>query len=163
MKTEGLVLESKYAEFQFCIKGPIRKVWRDGFPVDESQIITLQFDRYLCELDDMARNQEWTPDHRVHVEGALDRHFGDPSFRDMWVHKAPKIAPPWPTYDATHHNQVAVIAQATGMVTEALTYETRGREPRPSVVEKLQELLSGPGEVDAVPAVEHEQDELYAA
>ena len=146
MQIDGLVLESKYPEYQWCIKGPIRKVWKDGFPVDEPKLLVLQFDRYLCEVDEMVQNQEWTPEDKEYVARIMERDLVDPRFRDAWQHQAPKIHPPWPTYDETHHNQVPVIAKATGQVAEALAYEERGRPdgPRESVVKKLRALLAEP-------------------
>lgn len=144
MNLEGLVLESKYPEYQLCVKGPIHKVWRDGFPVDEAKILVLEFDRFICEVDVMNSNQEWNEPERESVVRALERHFNDPSFRDVWVHEAPKPSMPWPTYNETHHNQIAIIAKATGQIEAALAYESRGREggPRDSVVKKLQELAA---------------------
>jgi hypothetical protein len=142
MDIDGLVLESKYPEYQFLIKGPLEQVWRDGFPVQENQIIALQFDRYLCEVDLMAQNQEWGEAQKQAVAGAIKRQLDDPQARDMWVHVTPKPPKPWPTYDDTLESQVVSIAQATGTVSEALVYEQRGREggPREKVVAKLQEL-----------------------
>jgi hypothetical protein len=162
---EGLVLESKYPEHQFLIKGPLEKVWRDGFPVDEFSIIPLQFDRYLCEVDVMAREQEWNDDQREAVTRALDRSLGDPGFRDMWVHEIPKPPKPWVTYDDTHHAQIAMIAQATGTMAETLAYETRGRPegPRDGVVKKLQELIEAQGkEADGGPEEPLQSDEMVA-
>lgn len=160
MELNGVVLESKYAEYQFLIKGPLQKMWRDGFPVEEHKIIPLQFDRYLCELDVMAQNQEWDEQQREAVARTIEQQFNDPSFTDMWVHKAPVPPLPWPTYNETHHNQIPVIAQATGMVSAALAYEQRGREegPRPSVEQKLKELLAS----DDSASTAVEQDDLFA-
>jgi hypothetical protein len=143
IELDGLVLESKFPEYQFLIKGPLEKVWRDGFPVDEQQIIPLQFDRYLCEVDEVAKTQEWNEGQREAVAHALARSLDDHSFRDMWVHEAPRPPKPWPTYDETHHQQIPMIAQATGQMHEALAYEQRGRAegPRDGVVKKLQEQI----------------------
>lgn len=167
MDLHGVVLESKYAEYQFLIKGPLQKMWRDGYPVEEHQIIPLQFDRYLCEMDVMAANQEWGEGQRESVSRAIEQQMNDPSFRDMWVHVAPKPPLPWPTYDETHHNQIPVIAQATGMIEAALAYEQRGREggPRPSVEQKLRELQEGHGADVAdrgAPAPDAQPDEMFA-
>jgi hypothetical protein len=166
MDIDGLVLESKYPEYQFLIKGPLEQVWRDGFPVQENQIISLQFDRYLCEVDVMAQNQEWGEPQKQSVAGAVERQLNDPQYRDMWVHITPKPTKPWPTYDETPPNQVVSIAQATGTVTQALVYEQRGREggPREAVVAKLQELhdniLKAGGEALDPDA---ETEEIFAA
>lgn len=160
MKLEGLVLESKYPQFQMLVKGPMQKVWKDGFPIDEQKIIVLEFDRFICELDEMKLAQEWGAGELESVERQLERQLRDPSFRDAWVHEMPKPAKPWPTYDETHHNQIPTIAQATGQVESALTYETRGREPRESVVKKLQALLAEEPTHDGSPA--ETPDELFA-
>lgn len=142
MDITGVVLESKYPQFHFLIKGPMQQVWRDGFPVQEQKIIDLSFDRYLLEVDVAAREQEWTAEERESVARGIEVSLNDPSFRDMWVYEIPKPPLPWPTYDETHHNQIPSIAQATGMVHAAIAYEQRGREggPRESVVSKLQQL-----------------------
>ena len=166
MDINGLVLESRYPEYHFLIKGPFQQVWRDGFSVQEQKIIDLAFDRYLLEMDVAAREQEWTAEERESVTRALQASFDDPTFRDMWVHQIPKPPLPWPTYDSTHHNQIAVIAQATGMVHAALAYEQRGREggPRESVVTKLQQLAEETEDVGGESRdPEAEADEIFAA
>jgi len=159
MDIDGVVLESKYPEFQFLIKGPLQKMWRDGFPVEEHKIIALQFDRYLCELDVMAKNQEWTEEERESVARTIAQQLDDPSFRDMWVHEIPRPPKPWPTYDETPEAQIVTIATATGTVFAALAYEQRGREPRPAVLAKLEKLA----EADEESPGEAEADEIFAA
>lgn len=162
MKLEGLVLESKYAEYIQLIKGPMQKVWKDGFPVDEQEVLPLEFDRYLCVLDDVLQAKEWGEIQREHIERYLERALRDPSFVDFWVHETPKVMPPWPNYNDTHHNQIPVVAQSVGLVREALTYETRGREggPRESVVKKLSEILNE--DVPSVVSADVTEDELLA-
>lgn len=46
---------------------------------------------------------------------------------------------PWAKYNETHHNQIPTLAEATGLVAEALAYE-RENKNRESVVSKLEEL-----------------------
>jgi|SRR5215475_6472477 len=144
MNIDGLILESRYPEYQFLIKGPLHKMWRDGFPVDEQKILILQFDRFICFIDDMVREQEWTDEDQLFAARQLEQSFNDPKYRDMWVHEPVRPARPWPTYDETHWKQIHTIAQATGMVHEALAYEQQGREdgPRPEVVKFLQNLVA---------------------
>lgn len=142
MEIEGLLLESKYPEYRFVVKGPLQKVWIDGFPVDEQKILTLEFDRYICDVEQLAVEQEWTPGDREAVSGTLDRFLRDPMFRDMWIHEAPKPPKPWPNYDEMDAKQIPVVAQATQQIDEALAYETRGRKPRSTVVAALEKLQS---------------------
>lgn len=157
----SVALESRYPQLEFCIKGPRQTTWVDGYPVQLPKHIVLQFDRYICVLEDMANEQEWTDEDKEFVTNAIDAHLKKPSFTDFWIHEAPKPGKPWPTYDDTHHNQVPIVAQATGMVREALVYEERGRPggPRESVVKKLSELLEASDKGD--PTVS--EDELAAA
>lgn len=158
MELEKLVLESKYPQYQFIVKGPRITVWKDGYPVQEPKHIVLFFDRFLCVMEDTIRDQELSEEDCDFVKRGIEAAFKNPTFTDMKIHEAPKINAPWPTYDTTHHNQVPVIASQIGMVAEAIAYETRGREggPRESVVKKLAELQNG------APAPDHE-DDLVAA
>lgn len=159
MELKGLVLESVYPEYTYLVKGSRHTVYREGYPVEEAKLLTLRFDRYLCEVDDMIREQEWNDEDMKLMEAKIEWDMQNPTFRDMWVHSAPKIEAPWPTYDETHHNQVAAVAIATGLVSEALTYETRGRDggPRASVVEKLQQALASSDSLDEEVDVEEEE------
>jgi len=159
MNLKGLILESRYAGYQFLVKGPQHKVWRDGYPVDEQKIIPLQFERYICMLDDMDREQEWDDADRESVSRMLDMLMANPSFNDMWVHVAAKPPAPWPTYDTTHPKQIHTIADSIGMAQEALSYELHGREggPRPDVVKNLQGLTQ-----NAPVAQPEETDEMVA-
>ena len=141
------------------MKGPLHKAWRDGFPVDEQKILQLQFERYICFVDDMIRRQEWTPEDIEHAARQIEYMLGDPTQKDMWLHELPVVTPPWPTYDETHHKQIHVIAQSIGLVGEALTYETRSREggPRPEVVKNLEAALG-----EQAPEPVGEEAALYA-
>jgi hypothetical protein len=162
----GLVLESKFAEYQYLAKGPLHKVWRDGFPVDEQKILRLHFERYICFVDQMAREQEWTPEDCEYALRQIAQQLATPQYHDMWVHLPAKVEPPWPTYDETHPKQIHTIAQAIGMVAEALAYENRRPGgPRTMVVENLQNALGDAPAAPAPEAVEEgapESDEMYA-
>jgi hypothetical protein len=163
MDINGLVLESRYAEYQFLIKGPLQKVWRDGYPVEEHQIIPLEFDRYLCELDLMATRQEWNEIQKEAVTGAIERQLNDPSFRDMWVHEKPRPPLPWPNYDTMKETQILMVAQATGQAREALAYELqRDGGARETVVKKLQGLIESDGDSGTVDP-DAETEDLFAA
>jgi hypothetical protein len=161
----GLVLESKFAEYQFLAKGPMHQVWRDGFPVQEQKILRFEFDRYICLVDQMVREQEWTPEDCTYAMRHVATMLADQRYTDMWVHVKPKITPPWPTYDETHPKQIHTVAQAVGLVREALAYEQqREGGPRQMVVENLQKALGD----DPVPPPEPQEaseevaDEMYA-
>lgn len=146
---EGLVLESMYADYNLCVKGPIITDWADGFPKQVPKHIVLDFDSFICEVDDVVNKNELTDEDKQFVARTLERILKNPSFVDVWIHEKPKVNPPWPTYDSIPATQVAAMANSIGMVRDALTYETRGREPRDVVVKKLQELL---GEDAGTPA-----------
>ena len=159
MDITGLILEAQAPQYQVLLKGPLHKVWRDGFPVDEQKILQLQFDRYICFVDDMQRRQEWTDEDRTFVERGIEQLLDDPSFREMWVHVPVRPPAPWPTYDETHHKQIHVVAASVGLIEQALAYELHGREdgPRPEVVKNLEAAKSK--QPEGVP----EGEEIYAA
>jgi hypothetical protein len=160
MNIDGLILESKFPEYQFLIKGPFHKVWRDGFPVDEQKILILQFDRYICMVDDMVQEQEWTEEDKEFALRQLEVQMNNPKYRDMYVHVPKRPDKPWPTYDDTHHKQIPNIAVATGTVHTALAYErTREGGGRPEVVAKLEELALQ--DLEGTPAPVQE-DEMVA-
>ena len=158
MNLDGLILESKYAEYQFCLKGPTETTWQDGFPRQQPKHIVLEFDSYTCVVEDEARNKEWTDEDKEYISRTLDRFLNDRAFNEMWVHEKPKPALPWPKFNETHHKQVPVIAAATGTVAEALAYEEYGRDggPRPEVMERLRELLNNGTAAEAAEEVDEE-------
>jgi hypothetical protein len=168
MDINGLILESRCSETLMLLKGPLQQVWRDGFPVQEQKILRLQFDRYLCEVDQQGREQEWTEEERLYVARGINAQLSDPGRRDeVWVHVVAKPPLPWPTYDETHPKQIHTIAKATGVVREALAYEQRrDGGPRPDVVRlleaSLEELPPGETEPEPEPEPEPEGDEMYA-
>jgi len=161
MNIDGLILESRHPEYQFLIKGPMQKVWRDGFPVDEQKILILQFDRFICFTDDMIREQEWTEEDKEFCGRGLEQILGDPKQRAMWIHEPKKPPLPWPTYDDTPSKQIHTIAQATGMINEAIAYESSGREggARPEVLKNLQVLAQA---AEAETITDEELDEMTA-
>jgi hypothetical protein len=140
-------------------------VWRDGYRVEEQKILVLQFDRFICFTDDMAKEQEWTPEDKEYAARGLESQLNDPMFRDMWIHQPVLPDKPWPTYDETHPKQIHTVAIATGMVEQALAYESRGRAdgPRPSVVENLQKALNAQQPAEEPVEESDDSDDLFAA
>lgn len=159
---DGLVLESRYPDLEYVIKGPIQDEWRDGIPVRRPKHIVLEFDRYLLEMDTLVREKELDEEDKEFILRQLNYELGRADFVDFWVHETPVPAPPWPTYDDTHHAQVASVAEAVGLVAPALHYEQHGRPggPRPTVVEKLQALQNA--ESGGIPFVPDGEDALSA-
>jgi hypothetical protein len=158
---DGLVLEAKWPQLQYVVKGPIQDEWRDGIPVRRAKHLILEFDRYLLIMDDLVREKEWDDEDKLYILRQLNYELGRPQFVDFWEHKMPVPNAPWPNYNDTPENQVITIAQATGLIAEALRYENAGRPggPREKIVLKLNQLLG-----DA-PADEFEtlsEDELAA-
>jgi hypothetical protein len=141
VKIDGLVLESKYPQLQYIIKGPIEDSWRDGIPQRIPKHIVLEFDRHLLIMDDLIREKELNDDDKTYISRQLDYELNRAQFNDFWVHQPPKPNPPWATYDQTDPKQIATVAQATGLVVEALRYENaRDDGPRDAVVAKLEAL-----------------------
>lgn len=161
MNLEGLVLESRYPQLERYIKSGATQEYRDGLPVTGRKHLKLEFDRFICEVNQMAEEQEWTDEDKEFAAREIERELKNPTTRDIWVHEKPKINPPWPNYNETHHNSIAGVAKATGLVGEAITYESRGREggPRESVIKQL-EALQGDSSDAVVPT---EDDDLVAA
>src|SRR5215471_15403849 len=137
---EGLVLESRYPQLQYIIKGPIQDSWRDGIPIRTPKHIVLEFDRHLLEMDQLVREKELTDEDKEYIRRQLEYEFSKPNFPDFWEHKPPRLGPPWPTYDETDPKQIPNVAKAIGLVTEALRYEKQRDEPRQVVIEKLEGL-----------------------
>lgn len=141
---DTLLLESKYSEMQYLVKGPMVTTWNDGFPRQQPKIIEFQFDRFMLDVGEEIRRKELTDEEKEYVARKIERDLGDIDMRaDMWVHEVPVVEPPWPTYQAMHGNAIPPFAKQAGMVAEALVYEQRGRPdgPREGVVRKLTELL----------------------
>lgn len=142
---DGLILESRHAEYQYIVKGPLETNWQDGFPREQPKHIVLEFDDFICMLDDQAFRKEWTDEDKLYIGRALERAFRDNEVRaQMWIHEKPRPPLPWPKYNETHHKQIPQIAAATGTVAEAIRYENeRDGGPRVEVIQKLTELLNG--------------------
>jgi len=152
---DTLMLESKYGEMTYMVKGPLVTNWKDGFPKQEPKLFVFQFDRFMCDIGDEIRRMELTDEDKEYVLRKIERDLADIDMRaDMWIHQPPKVNPPWPNYEETHANAIPGIAKSIGLVDEALTYESR-REggPRESVVKKLQEGQSEAVEADDFAAV----------
>ena len=142
MEIDGLVLESRWPQLQYIVKGPIEDTWRDGMQIRRPKHIVLEFDRHLLVMDDLARQKEWTEEDKVFIGRQLDYELKRPDFVDFWEHKPPMPNPPWPTYDKTDAKNVPTVAQSTGLILESIRYEKTGRPggPREDVVAKLEAL-----------------------
>lgn len=94
----------------------------------------------VFNLQAQAKEKGWTEAEMELVRAKVDYQC-ELTPQDVWkVAKVVESAPlPWPTYDDTHHNQLPVIAEATGTVLVALAYE-RENKNRAGVVAKLEEL-----------------------
>ena len=155
LNVDGLVLESQYAEYNYCVKGPLIIDYSDGFPKQVPKHIVLDFDSYLCEIDDVVLRNELTEEDREYIGRAIEGALKNPMFKEMWVHEAPKPPIPWPSYNETPASEVPVVAKTIGLLQEALAYEQRGRPegPRPTVVKKLEDLFAAieqPAEAEAL-------------
>lgn len=86
-----------------------------------------------------AETKGWSQEDHDMVVQTLDRLCAQtPEY--VWEVTHAKAAAPWPTYDATHHNTIATLAETLGLAVEALAYEQQEKN-RPAVVEKLTELV----------------------
>ena len=92
------------------------------------------------DLDAQAAEKGWSDVEKEivarHMLSMLNK-----SWCQFTLHDAPKVAPPWPTYDDAHHNQVVALAVQLGLVAESLLYEEQNKN-RDSVVAKLREELA---------------------
>lgn len=108
----------------------------DGF-ADRAADIRLGY----FDLDSQAEQKGWGPDEKEIVARHMIRMAEKRPGGDFTLWSKAPAQKPWPKYDETHHNQVAVLADQLGLVGEALAYEQENAK-RPSVVAKLNELLN---------------------
>jgi hypothetical protein len=146
LNVDGLVLESQYADYNFIIKGPQITDYSDGYPRQRPKHIVLDFDSFLCEVDDVVLRNELTDEDKEYIGRSVEAALNNPMYKEMWVHELPKPPLPWPSYEETSASQVPLVAKTIGMIEEALRYEQHGRPdgPRPTVVKKLEELRAEP-------------------
>lgn len=93
-----------------------------------------------------AMEKGWTQEEHDIVVEALDllcQRYGG-----VWEIQHAKAALPWPTYDDTHHSQIAKFAAGVGLVSEALAYE-RENKNRPGVVKELEAAQAAPAAEEA--------------
>jgi hypothetical protein len=164
LNVEGLVLESQYADYNYCIKGPLIIDYSDGYPKQHPKHIVLDFDSFLCEVDDVVARNELTDEDKEYMGRALEAALKNPLFKEMWIHQSPKPPMPWPSYDETPASQIPMVAKTIGLIAEALAYEQRGRDggSRPTVVKKLQELQTEAPDVPSAPPEDSEDLDLAA-
>lgn len=92
-------------------------------------------------LDDAADAYDWTDEEKEWAARQLIRRSENPAFNDFKLYEPPTPSAPWPTYDDTHHNKIAVLADELGLVVEAVHYE-RANKNRQSVIDQLNEKLA---------------------
>lgn len=123
----------------------------DGTPLFSADIRGGWFD-----LDAQAEQKGWDDREKELVAEHMLKKLRDADCQFALVERGPVVyAAPWPTYDATHHNQIPTLAASLGFAQAALAYELQNKN-RETVVAKLRELV-------AEPAVAVDDESLVAA
>lgn len=91
-------------------------------------------------LDEQAREKGWSDDEKEIVARHMLR-LADSGRGQFTLYSKPKVGPPWPTYDQTHHSKIVDLAQSLGLLSESLLYEEQEKQ-RPSVIEGLRAALT---------------------
>lgn len=168
------LFRSKYAAYQVLVRPP-RKVWNaDGTVViDSFPALTAEFGQhggeydwiddtgttrkgaiihgYFFDLDAAQEQNGWSDEETELVQKVLLAQCKKAP-GDVWVHETAKPSAPWPTYDMTHHNKVASLAEELGLLDEAIAYESATKN-RESVIAQLQDrksVISAAAEMTAV-------------
>jgi hypothetical protein len=169
----GKRYKSKYAAFQVLVRSQ-RDVWNQSGDVllDTIPPLTAEFATHLGEFSfsnpltgsqdvgadirghffdsaQQATDKGWSQEEHDMVVTVLDKECAK-NPEAVWEFVVAVPTAPWPKYDATNHNQIAGLADQLGLAAEALAYE-QATKARPSVVEKLTELLA-PAAEDALTA-----------
>lgn len=141
-----LVGETKELVAEFGVLGPeVMHFDADGDPIHDMttgrQEQHADIIGHACDTESQAERKGWTADERRLVEKKLE--FMCEQFPSiLWRISASAPVAPWPTYEQAHHNKIPVLAEELGLVEAALEYErVRPDGTRPSVVEKLEELV----------------------
>jgi hypothetical protein len=146
--TSTIIGQSKeiLAEFGEC-EGEYEALDRNGEPLVDPGTgqqfgKTANIRGHFFDSREQQRTKGWTDEEHDRVVARLTYLCDHPVHRaDIWLLEDVKLAPPWPTYDTTHHNTVIQIARDTGMLGETLNYEVQNKN-RPAVTAKLRELLA---------------------
>lgn len=162
----GLVFLSKAANLQIPVLEPKRHLYPDGsFELLRKEVVAYFGDDSLSssefagadghpvaeirggcfDLDQQAERFDWTEEEREAVARKLTRLADDQTFTYVTLYKRPVPVAPWPTYDTAHHNQIPVLAEQLGLLSQALDYE-RATKNRDGVIRQLEERLLGPVE-----------------
>jgi hypothetical protein len=108
-------------------------------PLTGSQDVGADIRGHFFDSAQQAEEKGWSQEEHDAVVNAVDRKCKtEPEY--VWEVTMAKAEKPWPTYDDTHHNQIATLATTLGLVAEALVYESENKN-RDSVTEKLREAL----------------------
>jgi len=176
----GKVYYSPFSAYQFIVR-PRRDIFTGGVKTDEIRELVAEFaihggeyeyenpdgftDRaaiingHYFDLDTQAEQKGWTDEEKALVEKRLDRACVDFP-REIRLHTKPPAEKPWPTYDDTHHLQVARIAEATGTLDQALAYEKENAN-RKGVVKMLEQAVAEAAQ--AAPEPDPEPEDLIPA
>lgn len=95
---------------------------------------------HFFDLDQQAEEKGWDKQEREIVARHMLRMAERRPGGDFSLWSKPAIAAPWRTYDETAADQIATVAQATGYIAEALSYEQENANRKP-VVTALEALL----------------------
>jgi hypothetical protein len=119
--------------------------WLEGGRTDTG----VEIRGHYFDSEEAAQRLNWTDEERESVETVLlEQCQKTPTW--VWhVDRAPAPpAPPWVTYDKTHHWQIPKSAAELDLIPEALAYE-RATKNRPGVIQGLEERLEGAGALTA--------------
>lgn len=173
-----VIFRSRATAFQVLVR-PEKKIYANDVEVDRIQPLTAEFAVHGPEFQwlegegadgamhtnirghffdsvQQAEEKGWTEEERGLVETVvLNVCKQQPG--EVWLYSAPKVEPPWPTYDSTHHFKIPGLAEELGLLGAALVYEQQEKN-REGVVKALEEKLSA-----APPTpVEEKVEELVA-
>jgi hypothetical protein len=109
-------------------------------PLTDRTEVGSEFRGGYFNLDVQAADKGWSDTDKEIVARHMLR-LANSGRGEFTLYSAPKAQAPWPTYDATHHNQIATLAATLGLVAESLVYEEQNKN-RATVVEKLREELA---------------------
>ena len=154
------LFRSRFAAYQVLVRSK-RDIWdaSGSVIIDTVPALTVEFAKHFGEfdytddsgatrkgadirghffdLDAAAEENNWSDTDKELVRTALLL-LCQKAPGDLWVHETPRANAPWPTYDTTHHNKIPVIAEDTGTIDDAITYESQNKN-RDSVIAALEE------------------------
>ncbi len=105
----------------------------------------------FIDTDEMAQRERWDDEDKAAIlfalnDAATNRY--NPAFGEVTLYSPPKLSPPWPAYDDQDVEQILVIAEQTGLIEAAISYEARTAK-RSELVEALRDLVTQHEELSA--------------